>query len=101
MSYGADFARRLSKATPLSQVMVNEVTPGAGTTGDALNEFLKRSSGTEYHPHGTASMLPRDSGGVVDTKLLVYGTANLRVVSACPAEKTSADRIDRCVHYSP
>lgn len=27
-------------------------------------------------------MLPQASGGVVDTKLLVYGTSNLRVVDA-------------------
>lgn len=29
---------------------------------------------------GTASMLPKESGGVVDHKLIVYGTTNLRVV---------------------
>ncbi|KAJ3559308.1 hypothetical protein NP233_g11299 [Leucocoprinus birnbaumii] len=29
---------------------------------------------------GSASMLPREKGGVVDTKLRVYGTKNLRVV---------------------
>lgn len=29
---------------------------------------------------GTAAMLPQELGGVVDPKLLVYGTANLRVV---------------------
>ena len=28
------------------------------------------------------SMLPRDSGGVVDTNLVVYGTKNVRVVDA-------------------
>lgn len=27
-------------------------------------------------------MLPRDSGGVVDTKLIVYGTKNVRVVDS-------------------
>jgi choline dehydrogenase-like flavoprotein len=29
---------------------------------------------------GTASMLPREEGGVVDPALLVYGTSNVRVV---------------------
>lgn len=27
-------------------------------------------------------MMPRDMGGVVDTNLVVYGTANVRVVDA-------------------
>lgn len=27
-------------------------------------------------------MLPRDSGGVVDTRLIVYGTKNVRVVDS-------------------
>lgn len=30
----------------------------------------------------SASMLPRESGGVVDPNCKVYGTANLRVVDA-------------------
>jgi choline dehydrogenase-like flavoprotein len=34
-----------------------------------------------YHPIGTAAMLPRSDGGVVDSSLKVYGTSNLRVVS--------------------
>jgi len=29
---------------------------------------------------GTAAMLPREEGGVVDANLKVYGTANVRVV---------------------
>ena len=29
---------------------------------------------------GTASMLPRDLGGVVDSELKVYGTQNLRIM---------------------
>lgn len=35
-----------------------------------------------YHVVGTAAMLPREQGGVVDSHLKVYGTQNLRVVDA-------------------
>ena len=82
MSYGSAFARRLAAAEPLNNVMTTETVPGAGVTGDALNTFTKSTAGTEYHPLGTCSMLPRNMGGVVDTNLVVYGTSNLRVIDA-------------------
>jgi choline dehydrogenase-like flavoprotein len=37
---------------------------------------------TSYHPCGTCAMLPRESGGVVDARLQVYGVRGLRVVDA-------------------
>lgn len=37
---------------------------------------------TSYHPLGTCAMLPAAHGGVVDSRLKVYGTNNLRVVDA-------------------
>lgn len=37
---------------------------------------------TAFHPCGTCAMLPREIGGVVDPKLRVYGTSNVRVVDA-------------------
>lgn len=43
------------------------------------NSFLDRSN---FHPVGTASMLPREKGGVVDADLKVYGTENVRVIDA-------------------
>lgn len=35
-----------------------------------------------YHPIGTAAMMARELGGVVDAELKVYGTSNVRVVDA-------------------
>lgn len=35
-----------------------------------------------YHVSGSCAMLPRQDGGVLDTKLRVYGTSNVRVVDA-------------------
>lgn len=37
---------------------------------------------TVFHPAGTCSMMPRELGGVVNERLIVHGTRNLRVVDA-------------------
>ncbi|KAG7448156.1 GMC oxidoreductase [Guyanagaster necrorhizus] len=48
--------------------------------GDGLKAFVKDTCSTVYHPLGTAAMMLRELGGVVDNTLRVYGTDNLRVV---------------------
>lgn len=42
-----------------------------------------------FHVVGTASMLPRKEGEVVDPDLVVYGTANLRIVCLPLFENTA------------
>ena len=37
---------------------------------------------SNYHPVGTCAMMPEALGGVVDERLVVHGTTNLRVVDA-------------------
>lgn len=49
---------------------------------ESARRFLRDNAVTTYHPCGTAAMLPRRKGGVVDEDLIVYGTANLRIVDA-------------------
>ena len=49
--------------------------------GKVPTSYVKKTFGCVFHPLGTASMLPREDGGVVDPELRVYGTANVRVVS--------------------
>ncbi|KAK5624926.1 hypothetical protein RRF57_000642 [Xylaria bambusicola] len=48
----------------------------------ALIETIRAMARTEFHPSGTAAMMPRSAGGVADTNLRVYGTTNLRMVDA-------------------
>ncbi|KAI8628278.1 GMC oxidoreductase [Xylariaceae sp. FL1651] len=60
--------------------------PGLGpqdlTNQTAVMDLIKSMVHTEFHPSGTAAMMPREAGGVVDTGLRVYDTRNLRVVDA-------------------
>ena len=49
---------------------------------ETAKRFLRETATTNYHPCGTCSMTPEKDGGVVDPRLRVYGTANVRVVDA-------------------
>jgi choline dehydrogenase-like flavoprotein len=51
-------------------------------TKEMAGEFCREALTSEYHPIGTCSMMPESEGGVVDTKLKLYGVANLRVIDA-------------------
>ncbi|KAL7622876.1 hypothetical protein AAE478_006555 [Parahypoxylon ruwenzoriense] len=51
-------------------------------TLDQAKEVVKNRYTPHYHVCGTAAMLPRESGGVVDSKLRVYGVNGLRIVDA-------------------
>lgn len=52
------------------------------TDVEHAKEFLRQNALTTYHSVGSAAMLPKEKGGVVDQKLLVHGTRNLRIVDA-------------------
>ncbi|PLB48145.1 glucose-methanol-choline oxidoreductase [Aspergillus steynii IBT 23096] len=49
---------------------------------DSAKKYLRDTATTTYHSSGTAAMLPRENGGVVDETLRVYGTTNLRICDA-------------------
>ncbi|PCH42171.1 GMC oxidoreductase [Wolfiporia cocos MD-104 SS10] len=85
----AKFAKRIAETEPMKSGCIREIDPGASAkTDDELKEYLKNACSTCFHACGSASMLPRDKNGVVDPKLRVYGTKNLRVadLSVAPME---------------
>jgi len=77
---GFKYVMLLSRTEPLKSGIVKELEATNCTTDEELREYLKERIGIAGHGIGTCSMLPRDKQGVVDSKLKVYGTRNLRVV---------------------
>ncbi|KAI2617503.1 GMC oxidoreductase [Hypoxylon sp. NC1633] len=64
----------------------------------AATRFLRASANTMWHVGGTCAMLPRESGGVVDAELRVYGVRNLRVVDAGALPTVSTANLQATVY---
>ncbi|KAG7446564.1 alcohol oxidase [Guyanagaster necrorhizus] len=65
-------AFKLQETAPLCDVIKER--------DENLKGYIKNMFSSVFHPVGTAAMMSRELGGVVDDKLIVYGTSNLRVV---------------------
>jgi len=70
----------LVKTALLRDLVVKNVVPSADATNGESKVSARDMMSTLFHPMSTCSMVPKEDGGVVDSKLLVYGTTNLRVV---------------------
>ncbi|OSD05574.1 GMC oxidoreductase [Trametes coccinea BRFM310] len=92
---GARLSRKLLASPPLSTLSLGETVPGfqtvpdngnGGSDADWKKWILKPGNSAGFasvaHPIGTAAMMKRSLGGVVDAQLKVYDTTNLRVVDA-------------------
>ena len=49
---------------------------------EVAKRVVKDRLWTTYHPSCTCAMMPREMGGVVNDRLVVHGTRNLRVIDA-------------------
>lgn len=94
---GREYARRMPSfrgalAGPLfpngSAASLNETNPVtikaptiSYTSEDdaAIDDYLRATVGTSWHSQGTVPMKPRSEGGILDSKLNVYGTQKLKV----------------------
>ncbi|KAJ9106753.1 hypothetical protein QFC19_003065 [Naganishia cerealis] len=82
----ARYTRTVSGTSPLSGFVTGESAPGGsvpqGASLDQWVTWVKANFRSNWHPAGTASMMSRDLGGVVDPRYKVYGVNGLRVVDA-------------------
>jgi choline dehydrogenase-like flavoprotein len=81
------YLQTIARTEPLaSKLATNGRTIPDGIPVDldlaSAKEEIKKVLTTQYHPIGTCAMMPLEKGGVVDAKLTVHGTVNLRVVDA-------------------
>ncbi|KAH9928891.1 uncharacterized protein B0H18DRAFT_1117710 [Fomitopsis serialis] len=86
------FTRQVVQTAPFCDVVSKEINPGLdASTDDQIKAAIQKNLATIWHSSGTLSMLPKQDGGVVDSKLKVYGTTNIRVVdmSIVPAPISS------------
>ncbi|EME77589.1 Non-catalytic module family CDH [Pseudocercospora fijiensis CIRAD86] len=81
------FVRKLFATQPLANLTTEETQPGyknlaLDASDDEWKDYWSDNFRAGWHGIGTAAMLPRKWGGVVDGNLKVYGTSNVRVCDA-------------------
>jgi len=80
---GNRMLRAIAHTAPLSDIISEELVPGAHLQGDeALLEDFRNRADTVYHPSCTCMMGPDPATSVVDARLRVHGVQGLRVVDA-------------------
>ncbi|KAL4970547.1 GMC family oxidoreductase [Aspergillus stella-maris] len=94
IDWDLDLQQRIAQITkgfwetaPVGDVVGGRITPSLedlpDDAGDEMWEgWISGSFTPNHHLLGTAAMLPRTLGGVIDSDLIVYGTINVRVVDA-------------------
>ncbi len=69
--------------TTITSVLGAELSPGPDVQTDEDIEAWLRTQGanSQFHPSSSCGMLPRAHGGVVDSKLRVYGAGACDTIS--------------------
>ncbi|KEP46778.1 glucose dehydrogenase [Rhizoctonia solani 123E] len=97
--YAVKFNQKLSKTEPLASLILSQQSPTPEVTSDAdIADYVKANAASIHHPIGTVSLAPREIGGVVDVRLKVYGTVNVRVVDASVMPLHIGSHLQRTVY---
>jgi choline dehydrogenase len=84
LAVGLNLVRTATASTAFTRLGVTEAHPGpAARDHDALQDWIRRTAGSYYHPAGTCAIGPSpDDGAVTDPELRVHGISGLRVADA-------------------
>ncbi|KAL6697066.1 hypothetical protein J3F84DRAFT_367931 [Trichoderma pleuroticola] len=87
LSRSVMFAEKLMATEPLSSTILAQsngkrLPDTIPSTLEKARNIVEERVISNMHLCGTCPMMPRDGGGVVNNRLLVYGTRNLRIVDA-------------------
>ncbi|KAF1978065.1 putative aryl-alcohol dehydrogenase [Bimuria novae-zelandiae CBS 107.79] len=86
LARGVQFVEKLVSQPGLKQLLKvdHRVPQEAGSLDDIekAKQIAKDRLWTSYHPSCTCAMMPEALGGVVNDRLVVHGTKNLRVIDA-------------------
>ncbi|KAJ3579473.1 hypothetical protein NPX13_g1101 [Xylaria arbuscula] len=82
-----NYISKIVAAEPLASLLKangrrNAAAPADIADVEAMKEYLHKTAMSSWHPTSTCPMLPLDKGGVVNERLVVHKTKNLRVVDA-------------------
>lgn len=97
--WGFHMARKLIEQPAFADIVVGEIRPGpAVKTEREIEDYLRGSVFSSYHPTGTCRMGPDEKNSVVDARLRVHGIHGLRVADASimptiPSANTNAASI--------
>lgn len=81
---GINLARKTLITPPMDSIYLGEFEPGSNVKSPQEISSVLRAGivASDNHVTGTMAMMPKELGGVVDTKLRVYGIENVRVAGA-------------------
>ncbi|KAI5927166.1 hypothetical protein F4810DRAFT_432967 [Camillea tinctor] len=85
LARSVQFVERIVDTPPLRDVVDPNLKRIPDIVADDLEsarKIVRDYTVSCFHPSGSCGMRPREQGGVVDARLKVYGTANLRIVDA-------------------